>query len=153
MFPGTIGAMVTVSEQQDEEKYAELSHQLLRQAQEELDKGDRLQASWKAWDAAAHTMKAAATRRGWNHSRIEHLFTVASQMAADADKPELRRLFNIASSLYQNFHEDWQPDEMVQGGIHEVRQLVGLMEELRDQPVRPSVVTDERQWRRLTERS
>ena len=40
--------MVTVSEQREnEEKYAELSLRLLRQAQDEFDKGDRLQASGK----------------------------------------------------------------------------------------------------------
>ncbi len=145
--------MVTVSEQQGEEKYAELSHRLLRQARDEFGKGDRLQASEKAWGAAAHAMKAAAERRGWNHSHIRHLFAVASQMADDTGNPELRRLFNSASSLYQNFHEDWQPDAFVQGGIHEVQRLVELMEELRTQPVQPSNVMDPEQWRLLTERN
>lgn len=135
--------MVTASAQQNEEKYAELSRRLLQQAQDEFDKGDRLQASWKAWDAAAHAMKAAAERRGWNHSRIEYLFAVADQVAGDTDNPELRTLFSRASTLYQNFHEDWQPDDMVQEGIHEVRLLVELMEELHNQPVQPSVVANE----------
>ena len=144
--------MVTVSEQSEsEEKYAELSLRLLRQAQEEFDKGDRLQASEKAWGAAAHAMKAAAERRGWNHSNHGLLFAVASQMADDTGRAEIRNLFRDASSLHQNFYEDWQTDTSVQGGIDQVRKLVELMEELRAQPVRPSVVTDEQQWRRLTE--
>ena len=144
--------MVTVSEQSEsEEKYAELSLRLLRQAQEEFDKGDRLQASEKAWGAAAHAMKAAAERRGWNHNRHGHLFAVAGQIAEDAGNPEIRRLFSIASSLHQNFYEDWQPDISVQEGIADVKRLVEVMQELRAQPVRPSVVTDQQQWRRLTE--
>ncbi|MDE2932303.1 MAG: hypothetical protein OXS47_00365 [Chloroflexota bacterium] len=144
--------MVTVGEQrEDEEKYAELSLRLLQQAQEEFDKGDRLQASEKAWGAAAHAMKAAADRRGWNHGKHRHLFAVAGQVADDAENPEIRRLFSMASSLHQNFYEDWQTDTSVQEGIEEVKRLVELMEELRAQPVRPSVVTDEQQWRTLTE--
>ena len=144
--------MVTVSEQSEsEEKYAELSLRLLRQAQDEFDKGDRLQASEKAWGAAAHAIKAAAERRVWNHNNHGLLFAVASQIADDAGDPELRTLFSIASSLHQNFYEDWQPDISVQEGIDSVRRLVEQMEELRAQPVRPSVVTDQQQWRRLTE--
>ncbi|MCY3603464.1 MAG: hypothetical protein OXH12_10340 [Chloroflexi bacterium] len=143
--------MVTASEQREnEEKYAGLSLRLLGQAQEEFDKGDRLQASEKAWGAAAHAMKAAAERRGWNHHNHGLLFLVAAQLADDAGNPELRRLFSIASSLHQNYYEDWQPEVSVQDGIGDVGRLVGLMEHLRAQPVSPSVVTDEQQWDRLT---
>ena len=56
----------------------------------------------------------------------------------------------MASSLHQNFYEDWQPDISVQEGIDSVKELVEQMEALRAQPVKPSVVTDEQQWRRLT---
>ncbi len=142
--------MVTVEQGEDGQKYAELSLRLLRQAQEEFDKGDRLQASEKAWGAAAHAMKAAAARRGWNHTRHGHLFAVAGQLSDDTGEPELRTLFNVASSMHQNFYEDWQPDGSVRDGIDKVRRLVELMEDLRGRPVRPSVVTDERQWRTLT---
>lgn len=143
--------MVTVSEQQSEEKYAELSHRLLRQAQDEFDKGDRLQASEKAWGAAAHAMKAAAERRGWNHGTHGLLFAISSQLADDTGDPELSSLFRDSSSLHQNFYEDWLSDRAVRQGIDRVVLLVERMEELRGQPVRPSVVADERQWRRLTE--
>ena len=145
--------MVTASAQQNEEKYAELSRRLLRQAREEFDEGDRLQASEKAWGAAAHAMKAAAERRGWNHNGHGLLFAVASQLTRDTGDLDLHRLFQVANSLHQNFYEDWQPDDAVSLAIDDVAVLVGRMEELRNQPVRPSVVTDERQWRRLTERS
>lgn len=143
--------MVTVEHREDEEKYAELSLRLLGQAQQEFDKGDRLQASEKAWGAAAHAMKAAAARRGWNHGKHRHLFAVAGQVADDTGHAEIRDLFRDASSLHQNFYEDWQMDTSVQGGINQVRRLVELMEELRAEPVRPSVVTDEQQWRTLTQ--
>ena len=143
--------MVTASEQQEnEEKYAELSLRLLGQAQDEFDSGDRLQASEKAWGAAAHAMKAAAERRGWNHHNHGLLFAVAGQLSDDVGDPELRTLFHVASSMHQNFYEDWQPEGSVQEGINQVRRLVELMETLRAQPARPSVVTDAEQWGRLT---
>ena len=143
--------MVTVSEQQSEEKYAELSRHLLRQARDEFGKGDCLQASEKAWGAAAHAMKAAAERRGWNHKGHGLLFAVASQIADDMGDPQIRELLRDAGSLHQNFYEDWQSEASVGEGIERVALLVERMEELRGQPVRPSVVADERQWRRLTE--
>ena len=145
--------MVTASAQQNEEKYAEVSRRLLRQAREEFDEGDSLQASEKAWGAAAHAMKAAAERRGWNHGTHGLLFAISSQIADDTGDMELSSLFRDASSLHQNYYEDWLTDGAVRQGIDRVAVLVGRLEELRNQPVRPSVVTDERQWRRLTERS
>ena len=98
-------------------------------------------------------MKAAAERRGWRHNNHGLLFAVASQIAGDTDNPELRTLFSVASALHQNFYEDWQPDISVQEGIENVKRLVEQMEELRAQPLQPSSVTDEQQWRRLTETS
>ncbi len=55
---------------------AALSRRFVRQAQEEFDKGDRLQASEKAWGAAAHAVKAVAASRGWNHNSHRLLFDV-----------------------------------------------------------------------------
>ena len=48
-------------------RYLELSRKYMRQAQEELDRGDWSQASEKAWGAAAESLKATAAQRGWNH--------------------------------------------------------------------------------------
>ncbi len=144
--------MVTVGERSEsEEKYAALSRRLIHQAQEEFDRGDRLQASEKAWGAAAHAMKAAAERRGWNHNGHGLLFAVSAQIARDMESPELHRLFREASALHQNFYEDWETDSSVQIGIASVVLLLKRMEELHAQPLRPSVVTDQQQWRRLTE--
>ena len=39
------------------------SLRLIRHAQDELDRGDRLQASEKAWGAVAHQLKAIANDR------------------------------------------------------------------------------------------
>ena len=132
------------------DEHAALSRRFVRQAQEEFDKGDRLQASEKAWGAAAHAVKAVAGERGWNSNTHRLLFDIVDQIARDVDSTELRALFHAANSLHQNFYENWQPDGLVQDGINQVKTLVELLEEIRAQPMQPSVVLDPRQWERLT---
>ena len=130
--------------------YAAFSRRFVRQAQEEFDKGDRLQASEKAWGAAAHAVKAVAASRGWNHNSHRLLFDVVTQLSRDTGNSLLSACFREASSLHQNFYENWQPDGSVQEGIDKVKQFVNLLEEIRVQPVQPSVVIDPKQWERLT---
>ena len=133
------------------EEYAALSRRLARQAQLEFDRGDRLQASKKAWGAAAHAVEAVAASRGWNHNSHRLLFDIVDQVSRDVENPRLRSLFQTANSLHQNFYENWQPDGSVQAGINEVKQLVGLLDEIRRRPPVPSAVIDPRQWERLTQ--
>ena len=64
---------------------AALSRRFVRQAQEEFDKGDRLQASEKAWGAAAHAVKAVAASRGWNHNSHRLLFDIVDQVSRDSE--------------------------------------------------------------------
>ena len=132
------------------DEHAALSRRFVRQAQEEFDKGDRLQASEKAWGAAAHAVKAVASERGWNHDSHRLLFDVVTQLSRDTANAALSALFREASSLHQNFYENWQSDGSVQDGINQVKRLVELLEEIRAQPMQPSVVLDPKQWERLT---
>ena len=133
------------------EEYAALSRRFVRQSQEELDRGDRLQASEKAWGAAAHAVKAVAASRGWNHNSHRLLFDIVDQVSRDVENPGLRSLFHAANSLHQNFYENWQPDGSVQAGIDQVKHLVDLLDEIRTRPPPPSAVIDPRQWERLTQ--
>ena len=133
--------------------YAAQSRHFVKQAQAELDMGDRLQASEKVWGAAAHAVKAVAADRGWNHDSHRLLFDAIDQIARDNEVPALRSLFQIANSLHQNFYENWQPHGVVQDGIDEIKQLVDMLEEIRSQPIKPSVVVVPRQWERLTRRT
>ncbi len=130
--------------------YAALSCRLVRQAQEEFDRGDRLQASEKAWGAAAHAVKAVAASRGWNHNSHRLLFDVVDQTASDMGTPELRELFLVANALHQNFYENWQSANFVQSGIYQVNRLVDLLDDIRARPPMPSTVIDPKQWERLT---
>ena len=49
----------------ESERHTEISRDFLWKARVELDKGDLLQASQKAWGAVAHAVKATAEKRRW----------------------------------------------------------------------------------------
>ena len=109
-------------------KYTALSRRLIRQAQEEFEKGDRLQASEKAWGAAAHAVKAAAEQRGWRHDSHARLFHVVGRISREAADAEFLALFQVANSMHQNFYEDWQTDEFVEDGIQRIQLLVDKLD-------------------------
>lgn len=106
------------------EKYIRTSRRFLAQAQEEFDKGDMLQASEKAWGAAAQAVKATAEQRGWEHSTHARLFENINRISRETGDDELHVLFHVANSLHQNFYEGWQTDDFVRSGIQRVQVFV-----------------------------
>ena len=113
-------------------EHLRISRQFLRQAQAEFATGDRVQASEKAWGAAAHGVKAVAQHRGWRHDGHRYLFEAIDKIYSETGDREVLVLFQIASSLRMNFHEDWQTDNQVQNGIERVEALLGKLEPLVD---------------------
>ena len=112
------------------EEHLRISHQFLRQAEEEFATGDRLQASEKAWGAAAHAVKAVAQHRGWQHDGHRYLFDAVDRIYRETEDAELRDLFRIANSLLTNFYENWQSEDLVQDGIKRVEVLLKRLEPL-----------------------
>ncbi|MDE2817254.1 MAG: PaREP1 family protein [Chloroflexota bacterium] len=104
--------------------YIRTSRRFLAQAQEEFNRGDMLQASEKAWGAAAQAVKATAEQRGWEHSTHVRLFENIKRISQETGDAELHDLFHVANSLHQNFYEGWQTDDSVQRGIQRVKVLV-----------------------------
>ena len=111
-------------------EHRRISRQFLRQAQAEFASGDRLQASEKAWGAAAHAVKAVAQHRGWRHDEIRHLFEAIEKIYRETGDSSFLSLFQLASSLHMNSFEDWQPDNFVQDGIEQVESLLEKLEPL-----------------------
>ena len=112
------------------ETHTETSQVLIRQAEEELRNGDRLQASEKGWGSAAHALKAVAEQRGWRHSSHALLIAVARTLAAESGGPEIRRLFDVAAALHANFYETWMSQEDVAERLEDVKELLGLLRPL-----------------------
>ena len=111
-------------------RYARSSRALLRQAQAELTSGDKRQASEKAWGAAALIVKAVAAQEGWEHETHRMLFRNVRKIVRMTKQPDTEDVFHIASSLHQNFYEDYQEAETVQRGIERVGVFVRRIEAL-----------------------
>ena len=95
------------------ERYEEISRHLLEQAQEELDKGDILQASDKVWGATAHAVKAVCQRMGWNHHAHNHLRAAANYIFAEFGRDDLTLAFGYLEALHANYYEhQWEASDI-----------------------------------------
>ena len=110
------------------EFHQETSRRFIIQADDELRKGDIMQACEKAWGAAAHSVKSIAERRGWEHDTHAALFRAALNISRAAGDPEMRTLFDSASSLYQNSREGWLSEEYIADDIENVKRLLAKLD-------------------------
>ena len=137
----------------DSERYAELSRQYIRRADEYFRVGDRVQASEKGWGAVAEAIKSIAAGRGWNHQGHRLLDDIVLQLSEEWRRPDVRRSFDIAERLHINFYEDTLYPDAIADRLNDVKDLLRELETLRSLPPR-SVVLDSRErrlrWRRLT---
>ena len=111
-------------------KYRTAASDFLNQAFEELEDGDLRQASEQGWGAAASVVKAMAEQRGWDHHSHDRLFEVAALLTEESGDVNIRRDFQMASSLHTNFYEGWLHEEMVRDGLYQVQRLLTALEPL-----------------------
>ncbi len=100
------------------------SERFLAQARQELSAGDLAQASEKGWVATAQMLKAIAEQRGWEHNRHRHYHRIISRLRAETGDGDIRRLFDTASALYENFYENDTPADEVGERLVEVEALL-----------------------------
>ena len=112
-----------------EENHTEVSRLFIEDAERYLGQGDLLQASEKAWGAAARKVKAIAEDRGWEHKRHGHLFAVIGNIVADTGQTDLRRLFREANNLHINFYEGWLTVQDVSESLEAVKELLELLDQ------------------------
>jgi len=112
------------------ELYARLSEKYLREADDLLAKKDHVQASEKLWGAAALMVKAVAASKGISISSHGELFSFVRRLGEEEKNPELRRLFSVASTLHQNFYENWLSGDVVREYSEDVKQLVAELKKL-----------------------
>ena len=82
----------------------EISRHTLSQAREELDKGDLLQASEKAWCAAAYAVKAVAEQRRWFNDADWRLGSVVEILSAELADLNIRAYYLAARDAHYNFY-------------------------------------------------
>lgn len=108
--------------------HLQTSYIFIEQAEEELGRGDILQASEKAWGAAVHVVKAASVQRRWKHGKYGPLRENVQRIADECGDAELPPLFRLANSLHRNFYEDSLDEEDVRNSIGDVRVFLGKIE-------------------------
>ena len=131
--------------------HTEISRRFLRQAKEELETGDPLQASEKAWGALAHALKAIAQSRGWRHQGHNHVIAIGYQIARESSRSDIELATNHANLLHQNFYENFAGTRVIQSGIDLVETLLPELDAIRSETPQPFTIedTDDRGYLRL----
>ena len=105
-------------------QYQQASEHFLRQARQELSAGDLPQASAKGRGATVQILKAIAEQRGWEHSRHRHHLVTANRLRSETGDSDIRRFFNSASALHENFYENHPDAAAVAESLDDVAALV-----------------------------
>ncbi len=100
---------------------------LIAQAEEELAREDRLQASEKAWGAVAHQLKAIAELRGWRYERHVDTYDIIRRLVAETGDDDIRLLFSVATNLHRNFYMDLVPIPDIRYEIDKVKELLAKL--------------------------
>ena len=102
------------------------SDRLMRHAYRELDRGDRLQASEKAWGAVDYALKAVADRRGWKYETHSDAFNIIRRLVDElGDRVYL--LFMTANNLHLNYFIDAMPLEELRTDLAYVDELLEML--------------------------
>lgn len=109
------------------EQYRQTSACFMRHAEAEFERGDLLQASEKAWNAAVQQLKAMATLRGMEHNDHWKLRLVARQIVDETEQERIGELFGLGEGLHSNFYEQWMPEAEVRARMNNMRELIDLL--------------------------
>ena len=121
------------------ETYANQSREFIALAHQELEQGDLLQASEKAWGAAAAAIKSVAEMRGWQHYAHTLIGAALWRISREHNRPRVRILFRSASDLHQNYYEYRYGEEMVAEGIEQVAELLAILDQVKNETPTPFV--------------
>ena len=110
-------------------RHRDISRVFLDHAENELKKGDLLQASEKAWGAISHYVKSVAKEQGWPDDSHADVNRNARRLINLTDDPDANRLRLITmNTLHVNFYEEDLDGREVELGVEGSRKLIGAME-------------------------
>ena len=134
------------------DRYFLLSQRLLKHAQEQLDNGDTVQASEKAYGAVSQAAKSYGELRGWNHYNHYRVGLILEQLHEEWNAPELSTGYLAVKALHDNFFEYDLGTTQVQAGINAAKEMVDKLEMIRNSAPRPlsSESLNREQRRRLS---
>ena len=113
------------------ENQVRVSQELVRQAEEELGRGDKELAAEKAAEAVHCQLKAIAEQRGWKHGWHFHNYDVVDKLSEETARPkEFRQLYDPAASLRFSLYNELKSDKRMRWEIDRVKEFLALLEEL-----------------------
>ena len=115
------------------QQYRQAREHFLAQARGELAEGDLPQSSEEGWGAVVQILKAVAKQRGWEHTRHRHHLVTTSRLRSETGDADIRRFFNSASALHENFYENTMEVSEVAEGFDDVEALMDKPPPLLDQ--------------------
>ena len=107
---------------------AEISRDAVHKARLELDNGDLLQASEKAWCAAAYAVKAVAERRRWFSEADWKLRRIAEIITAELGDDNIMRCYSLARDAHFNFYHHEYDALGVDYAIKAAADLVAMLD-------------------------
>ena len=130
------------------EQYKQTGRWMMDKAEWEFRQGDLMQASEKAWGAAAHFLKAMAVLRGLNHNSHHHLVEVAEALAEETGNDEIILLFHTAESLHANFYGASMRERAVRLGLDKMQRFLDILEAIPTPPLPRITHVQQRTFRR-----
>ena len=124
------------------DEHEQISRRFIRQAHEELAKGDLIQASDKTWGAVAHALKAIGQSRGWRHKGHDHLKAIGHIIGKEFNHADILLAFSNAEELHQNFYENQEDEYKIADVISKVELALPDLYSLRHEAPRRFVVAD-----------
>ena len=124
------------------DEHEQISLRFIRQAHEELAKGDLIQASDKTRGAMAHALKAIGQSRGWRHKGHDHLKAIGHIIGQEFNHTGILLAFSIAEELHRNFYENQEDENTIADVISKVELALPDMYSLRHEAPRRFLVTD-----------
>jgi hypothetical protein len=112
------------------EIYLKLCQKYLMEGEKLLKEKDYVQASEKFWGSATQIVKAIAAERGLELRSHDELHSFILKLEKEAGNPDIRRLWQSAGMLHQNFYENWLPPEMVEENAEDVKKLINIIKNM-----------------------
>jgi hypothetical protein len=130
----------------------QISRRLIQQASDELNRGDRLQATEKVWGALAQMLKAHGQQRGWmNLGSHRTVGRIAQQLDAECSDLNIINAYVAADNGHRNFYDNEMSPPEIEGIIVTVAGVLPELERALREPPRPFTIGDiDQRWRMRT---
>ena len=130
------------------EDRVQISRRLIQQAREELERGDRLQATEKVWGALAQMLKAHGQQRGWlNLGGHRTVGRIAQQLGAEYAEFAVLNAYIAADNGHRNFYDNEMSPPEIEDIITVVARVLPELESALSEPPRAFTIRDGDLWR------